>query len=297
MHSGDQHGTWPQHAGLDQQRDLQVGEAATLADANTLVVDHHAAANHQVHRAHLAGCDLPPGPGRTLLGGGLPREKAQVLRVQQVKRQVVGQAGHRHIQHLALGQCRGADRSLRLVGVGLQHAGGLPHRLRRKLLGSGLGAAEVGIFPPAVPGGLTAPCCSSSARLRWRTCCLARSISMRACGGGVLSGPHLPGSAPSVRAVVRARLGQPARGAAGATHGRPRPPRSAHPTAGELHQVNRPVEHGRRVLHVALAKVRKGQVPQDDRLGVVPSVQAACGALQDRSRVRAVLLARGTLRP
>jgi hypothetical protein len=57
-------------------------------------------------------------------------------------------------------------------------------------------------------------------------------------------------------------------------------------TAGELHQVNRPVEHGRGVLHVALADMSQSEVREDDRLGLVPTVQAACGAIQDRSRLR-----------
>ena len=40
----------------------------------------------------------------------------------------------------------------------------------------------------------------------------------------------------------------------------------AAPAAGDLEQVDCPVEHGCCLLDVALADVREGQVPQDDGL-------------------------------
>jgi hypothetical protein len=62
----------------------------------------------------------------------------------------------------------------------------------------------------------------------------------------------------------------------------------AAPAAGYLEQVNCPVEHGCRLVDVALADVREGQIPKDDRLGLVTTMEAACGALQDRPRLGAV---------
>ena len=62
----------------------------------------------------------------------------------------------------------------------------------------------------------------------------------------------------------------------------------AAPAAGYLEQVNCPVEHGCCLVDVALADVREGQVPEDDRLGLVTTLEAARGALQDRPRLRAV---------
>ena len=58
--------------------------------------------------------------------------------------------------------------------------------------------------------------------------------------------------------------------------------------AGYLEQVNGPVEHGCGLVDVASVDVREGQIPQDDRLGLVPALEAAGGALQDRAGLRAV---------
>jgi hypothetical protein len=56
----------------------------------------------------------------------------------------------------------------------------------------------------------------------------------------------------------------------------------AAPAAGYLEQVNGPVEHGCCLFDIALANVRKGQIPEDDRLRLVTTLEAPCGALQDR---------------
>ena len=56
----------------------------------------------------------------------------------------------------------------------------------------------------------------------------------------------------------------------------------AAPAAGDLEQVNCSVEHCSGLFDVVLADVREGQVPEDDRLGLVTTMEAACGALQDR---------------
>jgi hypothetical protein len=85
-----QHRVWSNHARLDQEGDLEVGEASALADASTLAVHGHAAADDQVHRWQLAGSDLPPGFGRAFLGGRLPGGHVQVLGVQQEERQLIG---------------------------------------------------------------------------------------------------------------------------------------------------------------------------------------------------------------
>ena len=62
----------------------------------------------------------------------------------------------------------------------------------------------------------------------------------------------------------------------------------AAPAARHLEQVNCPVEHGCCLVDVALADVREGQISQDDRLGLVTTLEAACGALQDRLCLGAV---------
>src|SRR6266545_3912836 len=102
-----QHRIWPNHASLDQEGNLEVGESPALADASTLAVHGHAAADDQVHRWQLAGCDLPSGLGRALLGGRLPWVDAQAFWIQQVERQLVSQARHRRVEHLALGERSG----------------------------------------------------------------------------------------------------------------------------------------------------------------------------------------------
>ena len=58
--------------------------------------------------------------------------------------------------------------------------------------------------------------------------------------------------------------------------------------AGDLEQVNCPVEHGCGLFDVVLVDVGEGQIPEDDRLGLVTAPEAAGGALQDRARLRAV---------
>src|SRR5829696_6882331 len=62
----------------------------------------------------------------------------------------------------------------------------------------------------------------------------------------------------------------------------------AAPAAGDLEQVNGPMEHGCCLFDVALADVREGQIPQDDRLRLVTTLEAACSALQDRLCLRAI---------
>jgi len=52
--------------------------------------------------------------------------------------------------------------------------------------------------------------------------------------------------------------------------------------AGYLEQVNGPVEHGCRLVDVALADMGEGQIPQDDRFRLVATLEAAGGVLQDR---------------
>jgi hypothetical protein len=48
---GGQHRVGPNHASLNQEGNLEVGESSALADASTLAVHGHAAADHQVHFA------------------------------------------------------------------------------------------------------------------------------------------------------------------------------------------------------------------------------------------------------
>jgi hypothetical protein len=58
--------------------------------------------------------------------------------------------------------------------------------------------------------------------------------------------------------------------------------------AGDLEQVNCPMQRGCGLFDVALADMGEGQIPQDDRLRLVTTLEAACRALQDRARLGAV---------
>jgi hypothetical protein len=62
----------------------------------------------------------------------------------------------------------------------------------------------------------------------------------------------------------------------------------AAPAAGDPQQVNCPVEHHCGLFDIALADVRKGQVPEDYRLRLVATPEAAGSALKDRPCLRAV---------
>jgi hypothetical protein len=62
----------------------------------------------------------------------------------------------------------------------------------------------------------------------------------------------------------------------------------AAPTAGDLEQVHCPVKHDCCPFDIALADMREGQIPQDDRLRLVTTVEATGGAFKDRPRLRAV---------
>jgi hypothetical protein len=62
----------------------------------------------------------------------------------------------------------------------------------------------------------------------------------------------------------------------------------AAPAARHLEQVNGPVKHGCRLLDVALADVGEGQIPEDDRLRFMTTLEAARGALQDGLRLGAI---------
>ena len=55
----------------------------------------------------------------------------------------------------------------------------------------------------------------------------------------------------------------------------------AAPAAGDLEQVNCPVEHGCGLFDLVLVNVGEGQIPEDDRLRLVTALEAACGALQN----------------
>ena len=81
---GGQHRVWANHAGLDQEGHLEVCESSALTDARTLAVPGHAAADDQLYRRQLCGCDLA-GLGPALLGGRLPGVDAQVRWVQQLE--------------------------------------------------------------------------------------------------------------------------------------------------------------------------------------------------------------------
>src|SRR5829696_8085061 len=50
---------------------------------------------------------------------------------------------------------------------------------------------KLGILPTTRPGGLAAPSCSRSARIRSRMCCLARSIALGSCAGWAVNWSHL----------------------------------------------------------------------------------------------------------
>jgi hypothetical protein len=79
MHGGGQHRLGPKQAGLDEEGNLQVGEAPALADSHSLAVDHHAAADDEIDRPQFADRNLPRGFGRSFFGGGVPWRDVQML--------------------------------------------------------------------------------------------------------------------------------------------------------------------------------------------------------------------------
>jgi hypothetical protein len=90
-----------------------------LAHPGTLAVDGHAAADHQVHGVQLGHADPPTGPRRAGDGGGPAGRDLQPCRVEQDERTLVGQAGHGHVQELAVGQGSCPDRELGASGLAL----------------------------------------------------------------------------------------------------------------------------------------------------------------------------------
>jgi hypothetical protein len=121
---GGHYGVLPDQAGLGQQGELQVGEAAALARAGALAVDSHAATHHQVHRCKLGHADPPPGARRTGDGGGAAGWEAEALGVEFDEGTLVGQAGHGHVHQLAVGQRACPDRELGGV-AGLRQSRGM----------------------------------------------------------------------------------------------------------------------------------------------------------------------------
>jgi hypothetical protein len=125
---GGDHGAGADQAGLDQQRELQVREAAALADPGAFAVDGHAAADHQVHGLQLGHADPPPGARRPGDGGGAAGWDLEPSRVEEDEGAFVGQAGDGHVQELAVGQGVCSDRELGGVGVALDQPGRPPRR-------------------------------------------------------------------------------------------------------------------------------------------------------------------------
>jgi hypothetical protein len=65
-----------------------------LADARTLAVHGHAAADDQVYRWQLGGCDLPPDLGGAFLGGRLLWGDAQAAEVTSITGVVCAESQH-----------------------------------------------------------------------------------------------------------------------------------------------------------------------------------------------------------
>jgi hypothetical protein len=91
--SGRDHGVGADQAGLDQQGELQVGEAAALAHSGALAVDGDAAADHQVQGSQVSHGDPLPGAGRAVDGGGAAGRDLDPRRVEEDEGPFVGQGG------------------------------------------------------------------------------------------------------------------------------------------------------------------------------------------------------------
>jgi hypothetical protein len=102
-----------------KQRELQVREATTLTHPGALAVHGHAAADHQVHGLQLAQRQSAARRAPSRDRGGAPRWDVEPRRVEEDEGTLVGQAGHSHVQELAVGQGACPDRELGGVGVGL----------------------------------------------------------------------------------------------------------------------------------------------------------------------------------
>ena len=113
-----------------------------------------------------------------------------MLWVQQVERQLISQARHRH-RAPCLGEGSGADGSLGLVGVGLDHVGGPPRWEGSELVGGGLSAEEVGDLADHLARGLGRPFTLEERPDAVADLLLGRSIALGSALAGRSVDPHL----------------------------------------------------------------------------------------------------------
>jgi hypothetical protein len=143
VHRGDEEGLRADQACLGGEGELQVGEAAALAEPRAVRADCDAAHDHQVDRGQLADADPPGRAGRPADRGRLARWLVQVVGIQGEERLRLGQPRNRHVEGLAVFQRPLPHRQLRGVRVGL-HGGRLrPGRQLTQPLRGGLRAGEV----------------------------------------------------------------------------------------------------------------------------------------------------------
>jgi hypothetical protein len=220
-------------AGLEQQGELQVGEAAAHTDPGTLAVDGHAAADHQVHGVQLGQADPPPGARRTGDGGGTTGWDAKTLRVEQDEGVLVGQAGTARYSSLPSARARARTGSCGASGLALttravRHGGSEASRA------AAAGApAKLGIHPWA-PGKRATRSRSRRDQTRSRTACLALAASSRLRSERTLGALRPPSTAADQ--AVHEPLGQGVAGLVGDPDHpdvRPALERIGEPVAGE----------------------------------------------------------------
>ena len=132
------------HASCGSKSVLQVGESATLAYPHALTVDRHRPRNHQIDGLHLVHVHRTAHPERTGDGGRFCWYDLGATRVQFDEHPLVLEPGDGHVQQFALLQGPLTQRTLRLVGIAFDGAGGLPFRQLGRQLGRRFAADEVG---------------------------------------------------------------------------------------------------------------------------------------------------------
>ena len=130
--------------GFRGDRELEVAEAATLAEPRAGPVDRDAAGHDEVDGLELVDVDRAARCARRALDRARgARIVGEVGGVEEEERVRLGQTGHRHVHDLAVDERALADGPLRRVGVRLHGRGRRPFRRLREETGRRFRAHEV----------------------------------------------------------------------------------------------------------------------------------------------------------
>ena len=200
VHGGGDSGLLRHHPGLGQQRVLEVGEPAALADPRALEVDRHRPAQDQVELGHLLDVDHLAVPQRALdrrrLAELLLGQLGGVEQPEGVRRRAG--AGTAMIKLLPCSSASRRDMRLRGVRVGLDRLGLLPGGMARRGARPRRGRWRSSGSAPARPGSATRPPAPSPFQTERRIASLDLSLPRFAFSRGGTAHPihasrkHLP---------------------------------------------------------------------------------------------------------